>query len=67
MDTGRLNLNSSKNDFERGSVDVFNVTATNVGEIKRILIGHDNSGAGASWHLNTVRGCGGGGPWVVAL
>ena len=47
-------LNSSKNDFERNNVDVFNLTLPNVGEMKRIRIGHDNWGLGADWHLKLV-------------
>eukprot|EP00798_Chlamydomonas_sp_ICE-L_P018434 gene18434-24910_t len=53
--TEKAALNSSKNDFERGNIDVFNLTLTNVGDLKRIIIGHDNFGAGASWHLNMVE------------
>jgi hypothetical protein len=54
--TGRVPLNNSKNNFERAAVDVFSFPSLpNVGVIKRILIGHDNSGAGSAWHLNKVR------------
>ena len=53
-------LNSSKNDFERNSVDVFTLTLTNVGEMQRVRIGHDNWGMGADWHLKLVGGVG---PW----
>jgi len=53
--SGRVPLNSSKNDFERGAVDVFNLTLPNVGEVQRIVIGHDDAGAGGSWHLNMAR------------
>lgn len=38
-------------------VDVFTLTLPNVGELQRILIGHDNSCVGADWHLNMVRAC----------
>ena len=55
VSTSRVTLNNSKNNFERAEVDVFSFPAlVNVGEMKRILIGHDNSGAGAAWHLNKV-------------
>lgn len=54
-DTGRSALNTSKNDFERGATDVFSLTLPNVGVMKRILIGHDDFGAGAAWHLQMVR------------
>ncbi|GFR41097.1 hypothetical protein Agub_g1741 [Astrephomene gubernaculifera] len=53
--TGRATLNNSKNNFERAAVDVFSLAnLPNVGVIKRIVIGHDNSGPGAAWHLNKV-------------
>ncbi|KAG2450199.1 hypothetical protein HYH02_000301 [Chlamydomonas schloesseri] len=53
--TGRHNLNNSKNNFERAEVDNFTFPALpNVGEIKRIVIGHDSSGMGSDWHLNKV-------------
>lgn len=48
-------LSSSKNNFERNTVDHFDLTLPNVGVMKRIRIGHDNSGLGADWHLNMVR------------
>lgn len=50
-------LSSSKNNFERNTVDHFDLTLPNVGVMKRIRIGHDNSGLGADWHLNMVRMC----------
>lgn len=54
--TGKVKLNSSKNDFERAAIDVFNLKdLPNVGVLKRIVIGHDNHGVGADWHLNMVR------------
>lgn len=57
MSTGRVTLNSSKNDFERAAVDTFSFPGlVNVGKMTRILIGHDNAGAGAAWHLNKVGG-----------
>lgn len=53
--TGQVNLNNSKNNFERAAVDVFSFPALpNVYDVTRIRIGHDNSGAGAAWHLNKV-------------
>ncbi|GLC44364.1 hypothetical protein PLESTF_000049800 [Pleodorina starrii] len=53
--TGRVALNNSKNNFERAAVDVFSFpNLLNVGVMKRIVIGHDNSGAGSAWHLNKV-------------
>ena len=34
-----------QNNFERGIKDEFEVSGTDVGEIQKIVIGHDNSGA----------------------
>lgn len=51
-----MKLNNSKNNFERGQTDVFNLTLPNLGEVKRIVIGHDNNGVGSAWHLNAVSG-----------
>lgn len=53
--SGRVSLNNSKNNFERNATDVFNLQLPNLGTIKRINIGHDNSGAGAAWHLASVE------------
>lgn len=56
--SGRVALNTSKNNFERGETDIFNMTLPNLGEVQRINIGHDNHGIGAAWHLNAVSGAG---------
>ncbi|MEW5309958.1 MAG: hypothetical protein WDW38_001797 [Sanguina aurantia] len=53
--SGRQTLNNSKNNYERAAVDVFTLTAVNLGALKRIVIGHDNSGLGAAWHLQQVE------------
>lgn len=34
---------------------MFNLTLPNLGDIKRIVIGHDNWGSGAAWHLADVE------------
>jgi hypothetical protein len=47
-------LDNSQNNFERNQVDVFGVETADIGAIKRINIGHDNSGFGASWFLDKV-------------
>ena len=49
-DTGKVKLLTSaehKDKFERGQVDSFVVDAVGLGEIKRIHIGHDDSGIGS--------------------
>jgi hypothetical protein len=46
QETAALKLDKSGNDFERGKVDDFRVAAVDVGELKRLKIWHDGSGAG---------------------
>lgn len=41
--------------FERGEKDTFDVPGVDVGDITHILVGHDNKGMGAAWHLQQVR------------
>ena len=53
--SGRQALNNSKNNFERGAIDVFHLTLPNLGTVQRLLIGHDSYGAGSAWHLAEVR------------
>ncbi|KAL5006870.1 hypothetical protein ScPMuIL_015676 [Solemya velum] len=55
--TGQMFLKSSKthtNKFEKGKTDVFDLEAVNIGDLKKIRIGHDNAGGGAAWHLDKV-------------
>lgn len=53
--TGEQSLSNSKNNFERGKVDVFSLKGlANVGGLTHVVIGHDNSMLGAGWHLNQV-------------
>ncbi|XP_070566658.1 lipoxygenase homology domain-containing protein 1-like isoform X2 [Ptychodera flava] len=56
-DTGILQLKTSKtnkNKFERGKTDEFEVEAVDIGDIKKIRIGHDSKGPGAGWMLEKV-------------
>ncbi|KAL8614278.1 hypothetical protein ACOMHN_007616 [Nucella lapillus] len=56
--TGKMFLKSSltnKNKFERNQMDEFILETVNIGELKKIRIGHDNAGGGAAWHLNKVE------------
>ncbi len=65
-DTGDIALKNGdkKNPFEQNQVDTFNITAKNIGDIKKIRIGHgkrwnlltrvDNKGFGAGWYLEKV-------------
>nr|KAI8760088.1 lipoxygenase homology domain-containing protein 1-like [Biomphalaria glabrata] len=57
-DTGNLQLRQSENSnnkFERGKTDLFKLEATDIGKIKKIKIGHDNSKLGAAWYLEEVN------------
>jgi hypothetical protein len=51
----KVHLDNSKNNFERGRVDVFAISSLDLGEIKHIVIEHDGKGLGAGWFLNKVR------------
>ena len=51
--SGKIWLNGGS--FSRGRTDIFNVEVTEMlSPLSRIDIGHDNSGAGAGWHLDRV-------------
>lgn len=57
-DTGKLFLNKSetyRDPFERDHADVFTLEALDIGEIRKVRIGHDGRGLGASWHLDRVE------------
>jgi len=43
-----------KNNFERGRIDVFGIHTLDLGELKQIIIGHDNKGFGSAWFLDKV-------------
>lgn len=40
--------------FESGKTDIFNVLASDVGELTKIRIGHDGCGLNAGWYLDNV-------------
>jgi hypothetical protein len=52
--SGRHVLSSSRNDFERGATDRFSLRLPDLGELQRLVVGHDNRGAAAPWHLAMV-------------
>ncbi|XP_054253211.1 lipoxygenase homology domain-containing protein 1 [Indicator indicator] len=56
-DTGERQLKRSNNlnKFEKGQVDVFTIKAIDLGELKKLRIGHDNTGASPSWFLERVE------------
>nr|CAB3263471.1 lipoxygenase homology domain-containing protein 1-like [Phallusia mammillata] len=53
-DSGQKFLDNNKNNFERGRKDSFTVECPHLGKLKKIRIGHDNSGASAGWFLDKV-------------
>jgi len=56
-DSGERELRDSGNvnKFERNQEDVFNVTAVELGKLKKLKIRHDNKGGGAAWYLDRVE------------
>ena len=60
---------SMQNNFERAQTDVFAVKGTDIGDVQRVVVWHDNSGPGPAWHLQQVcvweggRGQEKGRPW----
>lgn len=64
-DTGRTKLESSGNNFERGSTNTFGIDAVDLGELTKLTVGHDGSGFGSGWFLdNIVVSIEGGKEWV---
>ncbi|KAK2837787.1 hypothetical protein Q5P01_014999 [Channa striata] len=56
-DTGIINLKACKNyknKFEKGMINEFTVEAVDLGDLEKIRIGHDNSGASPGWFLDWV-------------
>ncbi|KAJ8405697.1 hypothetical protein AAFF_G00316770 [Aldrovandia affinis] len=57
-DSGIINLKackSHKNKFERAMVDEFSVEAVDIGTLRKLRIGHDNSGGSPGWFLDWVE------------
>eukprot|EP01091_Cochliopodium_minus_P006324 TRINITY_DN1620_c0_g1_i4.p1 TRINITY_DN1620_c0_g1~~TRINITY_DN1620_c0_g1_i4.p1 ORF type:complete len:245 (+),score=98.47 TRINITY_DN1620_c0_g1_i4:542-1276(+) len=52
--TKQVKLDNSDNNFERNKRDEFMVKSIDLGELKKIRIGHDNSGIGPGWFLDKV-------------
>ncbi|KAL7853335.1 hypothetical protein AOLI_G00201790 [Acnodon oligacanthus] len=49
-----IQLKSRSNNFERGTTEIFRIEALDVGRVYKIRIGHDGSGMGAGWFLETM-------------
>ncbi len=57
-DTGIRQLRNSTshvNKFESGQCDEFSIAAVDLGQLEKIRIGHDNSGAAPGWFLERVE------------
>lgn len=57
-DSGAIPLTHSETNrdkFERGKIDKFIYEAADLGDLKKLRIGHDNAGGGADWHLDKVE------------
>ncbi|KAG7237555.1 hypothetical protein INR49_032172, partial [Caranx melampygus] len=57
-DTGIVNLKACKtykNKFEHGMINEFTVEAVDLGDLEKIRIGHNNSGASHGWFLDWVE------------
>eukprot|EP00049_Salpingoeca_infusionum_P008102 m.131391 g.131391 ORF g.131391 m.131391 type:complete len:2461 (+) comp13915_c0_seq1:231-7613(+) len=53
--TGRVPLENSSKNFSRNRTDVFLLEADNIGALSRLVLGHDNTGSGAGWYVETVK------------
>ncbi|KAI3372735.1 hypothetical protein L3Q82_023197 [Scortum barcoo] len=49
-----ITLESRSNNFERNTTEIFKTEAKDVGKVFKIRIGHDGSGIGSGWFLETV-------------
>lgn len=57
-DSGKILLQKSeshKDKFERGRTDVFKIEAADLGPIRKVLIGHDNSTSNVARENGTLR------------
>jgi lipoxygenase homology domain-containing protein 1 len=55
LDKSLLKKPTKKDLFEAGQTDTFIVKCRNVGKIRQIRIGHDNTGFAPGWHLKNVQ------------
>ncbi|XP_065818145.1 lipoxygenase homology domain-containing protein 1 [Labrus bergylta] len=49
-----LTLESRSNNYERNTTEIYKTEAKDVGKVFKIRIGHDGSGIGSGWFLETV-------------
>jgi len=52
--TGKHKLDSMWNNFESGKTDTFNIDSIDVGTIRLIIVGHDNSGTAKPWFVESI-------------
>lgn len=53
--TSEIKLENAQDNFERKKADKFVIEAVEIGAIKQIQIGHDNSGFAPAWFLDKVE------------
>jgi len=53
-DSGKRVLDGPGNLFERKQTDEFGLTLVDLGDLKKIRIGHDDAGFGSSWYLDKI-------------
>jgi hypothetical protein len=58
--TGWLNLDSSRNDLERGAYETFSFNVGDIGSISSVDVWFDHGGDSADWSLDYVTVTGGG-------
>lgn len=54
-DSGKLDMEGPGNLFERGKTDTFQYNLVDLGDLKKIRIGHDGKGIGAGWFCANVN------------
>lgn len=52
---GASRLENSSTNFSRGQKDAFVIRGSDIGEISKAVIWHDNAGLSAAWHLQQVE------------
>jgi hypothetical protein len=53
--TNELHLDNGRDNFDRGQLDVFEVTTRDVGDLQKVWIRHDDSDDDSGWYLDYVR------------
>jgi len=56
-ETGKIILRrqNQKTPFKRNHVDKFEFDCQDLGDLRRVIIGHDNTGIGSAWKLTKVE------------